>query len=207
MALLLAAGTAVLRAETLSVDVDKPGAQINPAMWGVFFEDINFGADGGLYAEMVENRGFEFPDPLMGWIRINQSLAKGEVTVRDDDPFDAANPHYVRIKSEAAVPFGLSNGGFRGMGVRKGEAYNFAARVRDISGGSSLSVRLYGGDGTLLDSVVLTGFVSDWKKYTATLHPTDTDPKARLELVLTDRGSVDLDFVSLFPEQTWKNRP
>jgi alpha-N-arabinofuranosidase len=207
LALLLAVGAGRLPAATVSVRVDRPGAAINSAMWGVFFEDINFGADGGLYAELVKNRGFEFPEPLMGWIKISPSLAKGDLSVRDDAPFDPANPHYVRIQSEGTAPFGLSNEGFRGMGVRKGEAYDFSVRVRDISGGAVLSVRLYGGDGTLLDSVTLRGFTGSWAKVTGTLHPSDTDPKARLALLVENKATLDVDFVSLFPENTWKHRP
>ena len=65
-------------APTITIHAGQPGAKINPAMWGVFFEDINFGADGGLYAELVKNRGFEFPDPLMGWIKITPSLARAK---------------------------------------------------------------------------------------------------------------------------------
>src|SRR5437588_8678032 len=91
-------------AATISISVDQPGAAINPAMWGVFFEDINFGADGGLYAELVKNRGFEFPDALMGWAIVSPSKAKGEATVRDDAPFDPANAHYIRIQSEGTAP-------------------------------------------------------------------------------------------------------
>ena len=192
---------------TLTVQADKPGAQINPAMWGIFFEDINFGADGGLYAEMVKNRSFEFPDPLMGWIKISPSLAQGELTVRNDEPFDENNPHYVRIASEGTAPFGLSNEGFRGMGVRQGEAYDFSAQIRGVDGSPILRVQLYGGDGSLLDEVKLSDFSSGWQKYTATLHPKDTDGKARLALVLDGKGIVDLDMVSLFPEHTWKDRP
>ena len=71
----------------IEVQLDRPGAKINPAMWGIFFEDINFGADGGLYAEMVKNRCFEFPDPLMGWVKISPSLAHGELSIRDDESF------------------------------------------------------------------------------------------------------------------------
>jgi alpha-N-arabinofuranosidase len=194
-------------APAITIQADQPGAKINPAMWGIFFEDINFGADGGLYAEMVKNRGFEFPDPLMGWVNISPSLAHGELSVRDDESFDTNNPHYVRILSEGTAPFGISNEGFRGMGVRKGETYNFSAQIRGIDGSPILRVQLYGGDGTLLDAVELKDFSSDWKKYTATLHPKDTDPKARLAVVLDGKGIVDLDMVSLFPEQTWKNRP
>ena len=194
-------------AETLTIHVDKPGAKINPAMWGVFFEDINFGADGGIYAEMVKNRGFEFPDAMMGWKKISPSLATGELTIRDDSPFNPANPHYVRVKSEAKAPFGISNEGFRGMGVRKGEAYDFSAQIRGIEGKPLLRVQLYGGDGTLLDSVDVKDFAGDWQKVTATLHPKDTDPKAWLTILMEGKGTVDLDFISLFPKNTWKNRP
>lgn len=203
----LCLATAAPGAPLLVVHADRPGAKINPAMWGAFFEDINFGADGGLYAELVKNRGFEFPDPLMGWITISPSLAHGRLSVRTDAPFDPQNPHYVRIESAGTAPFGLSNEGFRGMGVRRGEAYDFSARVRNVSGSPVLRIKLYGGDGTLLDSVDLNGFGPDWQKYAAVLHPTDTDPKARLELILVNAGSLDLDMVSLFPEHTWKNRP
>src|SRR6186997_1433769 len=105
-------------AVTLRVRADQPGAQINPAMWGIFFEDINLGADGGLYAELVKNRGFEFPEPLMGWMKIAPSLAKGDVRIATDKPFNAANPHYLMLRSAKEAPFGVSNEGFRGMGVK-----------------------------------------------------------------------------------------
>jgi alpha-L-arabinofuranosidase len=205
--LVLAALASPLPAATVTVGADPAGARINPAMWGVFFEDINFGADGGLYAELVKNRGFEFPEPLMGWTKISPSLAKGELTVRDESPFDEKNPHYIRLQSEGTAPFGVSNEGFRGMGVRQGEAYDFSVRVRGVAGTPKLTVQLYGGDGTLLDSIELKDFTVDWGKYTAVLHPKDTDPKARLAVLLNGKGILDLDFVSLFPEHTWKNRP
>lgn len=192
---------------SITVQAGQPGAKINPAMWGVFFEDINFGADGGLYAELVKNRGFEFPDPLMGWTKICPNVARGELTVRYDAPFDPNNPHYVRILSQSKALFGLSNEGFRGMGVKAGEAYDFSARIRGVSDAPVLKIQLYGGDGTLLDSVDLQNFSRDWQKYTATLHPKAGDPKARLAVLLEGGGSVDLDFVSLFPENTWQHRP
>ena len=207
-ALTLAAGLqTVCHAATIEIQVDKPGASINPAMWGAFFEDINFGADGGLYAELVKNRSFEFPDPLMGWTKISPSLAHGELSIRDEDPFDPANPHYVRLQSGGTADFGISNEGFRGMGVRKGEEYDFSAQIRGVANQSALKIQLYGGDGTLLDSVELSGFSPGWKKYTTTLHPRDTDPKARLAVVLSGKGTVDLDMISLFPRHTWKDRP
>jgi alpha-L-arabinofuranosidase len=207
LALAAAVSQTLSGATTIEVQADRPGAKINPAMWGIFFEDINFGADGGLYAELVKNRSFEFPDPLMGWIKISPSLAHGDLSIRDDDPFDANNPHYARISSEGTAPFGISNEGFRGMGVRRGETYDFSAQIRGVAGSPVLRVQLYGGDGTLLDSVELQNFSSGWKKYTAALHPRDTDAKARLAVVLDGKGTVDLDMVSLFPQHTWKDRP
>lgn len=204
-ALTLGAGS--LCAAVVTVKVDQPGPAINSAMWGAFFEDINFGADGGLYAELVKNRGFEFPQPLMGWTVISPSNAKGEVTVRDDAPFNAKNPHYVRVHSEGSAFFGLSNEGFRGMGMRKGDTYNFSARVRGVDGSPSLRLQIYGSDGDVLDTVELKDFSNGWKNVTATLHPKDTDAKCRLSLLLEGKGTIDLDFVSLFPENTWKKRP
>lgn len=195
-----------LPAATVTVDVAHPGAAINPAMWGIFFEDINFGADGGLYAELIKNRGFEFPDALMGWNKLSPSKARGELSVRDDAPFNPNNPHYVRLQSEGTAPFGLSNGGFRGIGVKQGESYAFAARVRGISGAPKLTVQLYGGDGAVLDTVELNNFTKDWAKYTATLHPNATDPKGWIAILVDGKGTLDVDFISLFPGTTWKNR-
>ena len=192
---------------TIEIQADKPGARISPTMWGIFFEDINFGADGGLYAELIKNRGFEFPDAMTGWMKISPSLAHGELSIRTESPFNPANAHYLRIESKSKAPFGVSNEGFRGIGVRKGEAYDFSAEIRGVSGAPDLSLQLYGDDGTLLDSVVLHGFSGDWKKYTATLHPKDTDAKARLAVLVEGAGAVEVDMISLFPERTWKNRP
>ena len=206
----LSAGPAVSAAEPavwIAVRADQPGAKISPAMWGIFFEDINFGADGGLYAELVKNRGFEFPEAMVGWTKLSPTMARGEVTVRDQEPFNSANPHYARLRSEGTAPFGLANEGFRGMGLRAGETYDFSARIRGAADTPAVVVELMSADGVLLDSARLEGFSSTWKKYTATLHPKETDPKARLNLVLEGKGTVDVDMVSLFPQKTWKNRP
>src|SRR5678815_3405242 len=76
---------------TLTIQADKPGPRINPAMWGIFFEDINLGADGGLYAELVKNRSFEFPDPMMGWTKETLGSANGSLTIQTEKPFNTAN--------------------------------------------------------------------------------------------------------------------
>lgn len=194
-------------AVTLEIQADQPGAKINTAMWGIFFEDINFGADGGLYAELVKNRAFEFPDAMMGWSKLSPSKARGELSIRDERPFKAANPHYLHIESEGKDLFGVANEGFRGMGVKRGEAYDFSAQIRTANGSPKLRVELYGSDGTLLDTVRLEKFSNDWQTVTAKLHPKDTDSKAKLYLLVDGKGAVDVDMVSLFPEKTWKNRP
>ncbi len=98
----------------------------------MFFEDNNFGADGGLYAELVKNCGFEFSTALMGWSINRAQLAQAEVTVRADAPFNPENPHYVRVRSDGAALFGLSIEGFIGMGVKAGAAYDFSARIRGV---------------------------------------------------------------------------
>jgi alpha-L-arabinofuranosidase len=203
----LIAAAPMANAATLTVDAGHPGAAISPTMWGIFFEDINFGADGGLYAEMVKNRSFEFPDPLMGWIKISPSLARGELTLRDDDPLSPANPHYARIQSEGTAPFGLSNVGFRRMAFGQDENYDFSISVRGVSGAPVLNVQLVAADGTVLDSAPLEKFSPEWKQYTAVLHPKDNDWGGRLNVLMEGKGTVDVDMVSLFPEHTWKNRP
>jgi alpha-L-arabinofuranosidase len=192
---------------TLTIDAAHPGAPINPAMWGIFFEDINFGADGGLYAEMVKNRSFEFPDPMMGWIKIVPSLAKGEISVRDEDPLTPENPHYARIHSEGTAPLGISNLGFRRMGLSQDESYNFSIEIRGVAGQPVLKVQLVAGDGSVLDSGQLQDFTSGWKQYALVLHPKENDWEGRLNVLMEGKGTVDVDMVSLFPEHTWKNRP
>jgi alpha-L-arabinofuranosidase len=204
----LAAGalfTLAQPAVTVSIQADKPGAKISNTMWGIFFEDINFGADGGLYAELVKNRSFEFPDPLMGWTKLNRSGPTDAVAVLDQNPVDPANPHYVRLKAQGENWSGIGNEGFRGIGVRAGEKYRLSAFVRSGDGGTTLlRAALIGSNGALLAEEKLKGCDRDWSKKTTTLRPNAIDAKASLQLVLEGSGAVDLDMVSLFPEQTWK---
>ena len=200
---------------TITIRADQPGAAINPAMWGVFFEDINFGADGGLYAELVKNRSFEFPDAMMGWSRLASGNSRGTVEISTQAPFDPENPHYLKIVSEGTGLFGVANEGFRGMGIRERETYDFTARIRagtpdsalsKSQPGPSLVVTLVGADGRTLAAATLRGFSTAWKKYSANLRAAATDPKAHLTVMLDGKGALDLDMVSVFPRQTWKNR-
>jgi alpha-L-arabinofuranosidase len=191
----------------LQIETAKPGARINPAMWGIFFEDINLGADGGLYAELVKNRGFEFPEPMMGWHKLSPSKARGTLTIRTENPFNAKNPHYLHIETQGTALFGVANDGFRGIGVRQGEAYNFSMQIRKTAGNPRLRIELYSSGGALLDSQRLERFSGDWTQHSAVLRPRATDAKAQLYVLVDGAGTVDLDMISLFPEKTWKNRP
>lgn len=190
-------------AATVTVQADQPGAKINPAMWGIFFEDINFGADGGLYAELVKNRSFEFTDPLMGWRKQNE--AAGTFRIGEQNPLHANNPHYLQVQV-TGEGLGLSNEGFRGIGVRAGERYDFSVFARAANGRVALRVELVDAAGKVLGQARVDGFTRTWRKRTATLTATATEAKARLNLVFTGQGAVDLDMISLFPQKTWRNR-
>ena len=196
-------------AVTLRVRADQPGPRINPAMWGIFFEDINLGADGGLYAELVKNRSFEFPDGrgMLGWFEVSPTMAKGDAALAEHAGGGSANRHFLRLRSEGTAPYGVSNEGFRGMGLRKGETYDFSADLRIVSGAPRVTVELVGADGTTLASGRLTGASSVWKKVALSLQPADTDAKSRLNVILDGAGTVEIDMVSLFPRKTWKDRP
>jgi len=205
--LLLSAKPSFAAAEPVAITVhaDQAGPRINPAMWGVFFEDINLGADGGLYAELVKNRSFEFPENLMGWKKIDGLAADAVVEIRDRDAFSIANPHYLHLESGSGTA-GALNEGFRGMGLRAGEAYSFSLLARPTGGNAVLRVELIDPQGRALAAARITDLKLDWQKRSATLTPDRTEAQGRLQIIL-EHGAVDLDMVSLFPSRTWKDRP
>ena len=186
----------------MTVDVSKSTAQINPAMYGVFFEDINFGADGGLYAELVKNRSFEFPQPFVGWTPF------GNVAIADEKPCFDRNPHYVRIVNDGRLlRAGLDNEGYRGIGLKQGEEYRFSAYARTPDARPvKLSIELVNsnGENRLTKEIEVKG--GDWHKLTAVLKAPFTDAHSRLRIVLLTKGTVDMDHISLFPVNTWKKR-
>ena len=187
------------------IKTNKPGAPIQPTMYGIFFEDINFGADGGLYAELIKNRSFEFPQTFMGWNTF------GNVQVREDGPFER-NPHYVRLgdPGHGHKHTGIENEGFFGIGVEKDKEYRFSVWARTVDGEKS-KIRVEITDPDTMDDrqaiakqdLEISG--KEWKKYTVVLKPSKTDAKAHLRIFLTTPNSgVDLEHVSLFPVDTWK---
>lgn len=186
----------------LTVQANKPGATIQPTMYGIFFEDINFGADGGLYAEMVQNRSFEFPTRLMGW------NAFGNVQVGEVRPAFDRNPHYVVLGDSGHIEkrTGLENRGFFGMGFKKGMRYDFSVYARLHDGGSTparIRVELVNADNNIITRQRITIDSREWKKYTASLTSDVTEQKGLMRIFLETAEGVDLDHVSLFPSDNW----
>ena len=184
-----------------TVDAGKKGAPIQPTMYGIFFEDINFGADGGLYADLIENRSFEFPQSLMGWDTY------GKVTVNTDRPAFERNPHYVTIDNPGhrAKVSGLENHGFFGIGLRKDMTYEFSAYLRPHVAGSNARIRveLVNGNNDIVDRKKIEISGDKWQKYTATLTAKRTDEKGTVRIILEGRNGVDADHISLFPGDNW----
>jgi len=193
------------QAVELNLQTNKVGAEVQPTMYGIFFEDINYGADGGLYAEKIKNRSFEFPQALMGW------QAYGNVKVMNDGPFERA-PHYVRLgdPGHGHKHTGITNEGFFGVSVEKDAEYRFSVWARVPQGGEAkIKVELIDpktmGENQNKGDKTITIDSKEWKKYTVVLTPSETIKEGRLRIFLVkpEKAEVDLEHVSLFPVDTW----
>lgn len=196
---------AYAQTHTFDVNTKKVGAKVQPTMYGIFFEDINYAADGGLYGELVKNRSFEFPDALMGW------KAFGKFEVKNDGPFERC-PHYVVLgySGHNDTATGLQNEGYFGIGIEKAEDYRFSVWAKAISGDATVEVSLVD-ENTMEEhqefaTAELKVSGNEWKKYELVLKPTKTVQKANLRLLLKGKNSVALEHVSLFPKHTFKDR-
>ena len=189
----------------MKVNVNRLGADIQPTMYGIFIEDINFAADGGLYAELVKNRSFEFPgNRLQGW------SVGGCVEIRDDGPFER-NPHYLRLNypGHPHKHTALENSGFFGIGIKEGAQYRFSvwARVPDGTQAAKLGIELIDrasmGEVQAHTSAEVTVASAEWKRYEVVMTSAVTDPKATLRIFLNSPVAVDVEHISLFPVDTW----
>ena len=191
----------------ITVDTSADGIPVNPLMHGVFFEDINYGADGGLYAELLPNRSFENRDAMHAWSVVNQG-GDGDVKISNFEPLNENNPQYARLTiRNAGDGYGIANSGYEGIPVTRGEKYLFAARVRANAGyDGELLVRLEDEKGTSLGYCRIKHLPDKWGKVEDSIIAAVTTTKARLVVVATKPGTVDLDVVSLFPEHTWNKR-
>jgi alpha-N-arabinofuranosidase len=209
---------AVLATPLLAAGQAKPTTKaISPDLFGIFFEDINYAADGGLYGELVQNRSFEYTPsdhggwhPLTSWDYLHEGYAMGSVSVESAAPLHPNNPHYVQLRVEN--PFqkglGLKNAGFDGISLKAGEKYDFSLWAR-VKGGATvpLLVQLRDKKDKVLAETTLPVQAANWQQYRATFTPTVADAEASLVVLATGKGVVDLDMVSLFPQKTFHNRP
>ena len=202
----------------LTIKANQPVADIQPTMWGIFFEDINLGADGGIYAELVKNRSFEFFKPLMGW-KIQQPLREKEPMAALTSPIiivnrkeqNSANPRFIRVTVDNVSKgnLGLTNEGFRSMGIKKDLRYDFSMMYRQATPGVKLHVELVDSAGKFLGgtTVVPNEPGAAWHKIAANFTASETVLKAKMNIWFEGNGVIDLDMISLFPSDTWKNRP
>ncbi len=190
---------------SIIIQTDKPGPAISPLLNGIFFEDINFGADGGLYPERVKNGAFEFDDAMMGWKKIAPERGKAFFTICTDKPVHPNTARYLSLYGSAAG-VGIENEGFCGMGFTAAASYTFSvyARSNDLK---SLNVELLSAQGEPIGQATLSGFTSDWKKHSVQIKPAATEPKGRLRVTTGSAGTIDMDLISLFPDRTFADRP
>lgn len=210
--ILLFVGCSILSAQqtNLQIDLSKEVAEIQPTMYGIFFEDINFAADGGLYAELVKNRGFEFADPMMGWGQPNSdrhslNLKSGFASIIKSDK-NQANRNYCHVTVNDPSGYELINEGFRGMGIKSGNTYLLSINLANASDDmKSVNFQLVS-DGVIIAECSVSPNNSDWETYEAHMTASQTTQKAKLKITFGGRGEIDMDMVSLFPEDTWNGR-
>jgi alpha-L-arabinofuranosidase len=231
---LSAAGTVADRGGSpdarITVETDRPGASISPLLYGIFFEEINRAGDGGIYAEMIQNRSFEDAPFPVAWTLVKSESADGKVALDKTSPLNAKNPTSLRLDiTLAGGRVGLASDGFRGapqnprnrpevwlprferaaggIAVEKGEKYylSFFARSGQSFTGP-LTVTLERKDGGILACRTVERLTPEWKKWSVTLLPAETCSEARLVLAAQQPGTVWLDMVSMFPRDTYKGR-
>ena len=204
-------------------DIQK-GKKISPDLFGLFFEDINYAADGGLYAELVQNRSFEYNPaerrewhPLSYWEYMDPGFSYGRISVETKSPVHPNNPHYIvldiehvgheeQFTGEAGV--GLKNSGFDGIVIRKEETYNFSLFAQQLSDDPvGLLVSLQDPDGQVLAQSTIATSSGTWQKYTITLRASAGSDSASLVILAKNPGKLAVDMISLFPQHTFMNRP
>ncbi|MHB8581224.1 MAG: hypothetical protein ACYDA4_15380, partial [Ignavibacteriaceae bacterium] len=218
---------------TITVNVDKKGAKISPLQYGLFYEEVEHAGDGGLYAEMIENRSFEeFRNGVGFENRIDEGImpvmddpknikawelrGNGKMSLDQSKPLNGNNPTSLRVESNGNVS--IINAGFLpadqkdGLGVgltcKQGEALELSFYARDTGNfDGKLVAVLEGKDGSILAKKKIEGITTGWKKFRIELLPNNTDVHSRLILNAESKGTFWLDMVSLFPKDTFKNRP
>ena len=204
----------------VDVDTRQYGPELSPELYGLFFEDINFAADGGLYAELVQNRSFEYYPvqggnplsnryhPLFSWEKVENGNGRCSLRVEKMIPLNRNNPNYLAINiQEAGDGVGVKNSGFQGIFVDKGEKYNFSVYARrEGRQGGPVVVSLIDSDGNDCGSITIDRIGNDWRKYEAVITAEKTMDNASLSVTTKGNGTLYLDMVSLFPQKTYNER-
>jgi alpha-N-arabinofuranosidase len=194
----------------LEIDATNYQAEIAPTMYGIFFEDINFAADGGLYAELVKNRSFEFILPKMGWLEPNSDRhsynSESGISMVVQQSLKATNTNFLRVQVTNAKGYELINEGFRGMGIKKNESYDFSISCANPLGITKIIAEIIDEEKKVIGSTSIEPRSGQWTSYETSFKASATVEKAQLRLRFEGKGSIDIDFVSLFPQDTWKGR-
>ncbi|MGN0049397.1 MAG: alpha-L-arabinofuranosidase C-terminal domain-containing protein [Bacteroides sp.] len=222
IALLLATGTLTVQAQK-TMKAPEGGKPISDELIGIFFEDISSSADGGLYAELLQNGSFEFNlaerdgwGPGTAWRVIRPGHSLGLAQALQQDPIHPNNPNYLRLTTERVKEyrdydgwkgFGLENHGFDGISVKQGASYDFSFFARNVDGkAKQVRVALVkpGKETVLLADALLTVDKDGWTSYTCTLQPNADCKDAALRLLVLTPGVMDVDQLSLMPQDTYK---
>jgi len=195
---------------TVNIDAGHPGPVISSNLFGIFFEEINSAGEGGIYAELIRNRSFEdSTNALPFWSFVKSGTAAGEMRLDTSAPMSGLNRQSLALTmSGGNGAVGAANEGWFGVSVMKGAAYNlefYARRAEDFGGELSISIESTN-SGKIYAQKVFKGLAAEWKHYTASLIANGTDAGARVVLRIAQPGTVYVDFVSLFPAATFKNR-
>lgn len=207
LAVSLAAAGAADSTVKVSVDAAATGKPVPSTLHGIFFEDINYGADGGLYAELVQNRSFEHRDRLYGW-KLNRADEKvGGVEISDDAPLNENNQHFARVtRSADQGQMSLVNNGFDGIALKRGESYLVSFYARSQAPDAGVGILLQDASGKSVAEHRVNRLTPEWKMYEAELPCNESAAEGRLAVAVENAGTVDIDMVSLFPKHTFKNR-
>ena len=201
--------------ENVSVNITaQPRGEkaISPELFGVFFEDINYAADGGLYGEMVQNRDFEYTTegrkrhkdwgPTFAW----RTTGDASVEIKADEPIHPNNANYALLTVSKAGG-ALANTGYGGIPVEHGKKYRVSLFGRMVSGDNRrVRIALRCKDGRSIGSVAVKLSGDGWKRIEATIKATASDPEAELAVIPEEPGCYAVDMLSLFPYDTFKGR-
>ncbi len=190
---------------TFTVEAKNIKAAVSPTLWGLFFEDINRGADGGLYAEMVENRSFDFPKPMTGWETWPQRVHDG-IFVVNQSALNLNDPKYMSVTIAVPDTVGLVNEGFHGMSFQKDSAYLLTLRYRQKNEGIHIRyIQLNGKNQIIGQQDVKAGAAAGWITKTIRIIANDSATAGRLVVIFEGAGKMDIDRISLFPKDNWNN--